>query len=204
MPKTTGLLFGPIPAGTVHLCVDMQRLFGRDGPWPVPWIEKIQPAVVEIVRHVPAQTIFTRFIPPEDEHTLPGRWQDYYRYWREVTLKHLDERLLGLLPPLQEFVPPAVIVDRHFYSAFSRSALRHHLTDRGTTALVITGGETDVCVLSTVLGAVDRGYRVILVADALCSSSDANHDFMTEFFNTRFSRQIETIDTDSLLTAWSV
>ena len=35
--------------------------------------------------------------------------------------------------------------------------------------LVVTGGETDICVLATVLGAVDRGFRVVLVSDAICS-----------------------------------
>jgi nicotinamidase-related amidase len=33
-------------------------------------------------------------------------------------------------------------------------------------ALTVTGSETDVCVLATVLDAVDLGYRVIVVRDA--------------------------------------
>lgn len=33
----------PKPDGTVHLCLDMQRLFGRDGPWPTPWMERVLP-----------------------------------------------------------------------------------------------------------------------------------------------------------------
>ncbi len=45
---------------------------------------------------------------------------------------------------------------------------------RGSTfdTLVITGGETDICALVTVPGAVDRGYRVVLATDAICSSAD--------------------------------
>ena len=39
-----------------------------------------------------------------------------------------------------------------------------------------SGSETDVCVLATVLDAVDIGYRVIVVRDAICSSSDEGHD----------------------------
>jgi nicotinamidase-related amidase len=46
------------------------------------------------------------------------------------------------------------------------------LTQKHVNTLVVSGGETDVCVLATVLAAVDRGYRVILAQDALCSSSD--------------------------------
>jgi nicotinamidase-related amidase len=39
-------------------------------------------------------------------------------------------------------------------------------------------GATDVCVLATLLGAIDWGFRVILVADALYSSADQTHDAM--------------------------
>jgi hypothetical protein len=35
----------------------------------------------------------------------------------------------------------------------------------------VGGVGTDVCVLAAVLGAVDRGYRVVVPTDALCSSS---------------------------------
>ena len=37
---------------------------------------------------------------------------------------------------------------------------------------IVSGSETDVCVLATVLDAVDMGYRVIIARDAVCSSSD--------------------------------
>ena len=38
-----------------------------------------------------------------------------------------------------------------------------------------------MCVLATVIGAVDHGYRVIVVVtDAVCSSSDEGHDAMLE------------------------
>jgi PhnB protein len=37
---------------------------------------------------------------------------------------------------------------------------------RRSDTLILTGAETDVCVLSTALGAIDHGYRVIIVEDA--------------------------------------
>ena len=64
--------------------------------------------------------------------------------------------------------------------------------------------ETDVCVLSTALGAIDHGYRVIIAEDAVCSSSDQGHDSLFALFAQRFSQQIEVADTQTILTAWAV
>jgi nicotinamidase-related amidase len=44
--------------------------------------------------------------------------------------------------------------------------LLSHLCDSRADAIVITGAETDVCVLAAVLGAVDFGYRVVVAEDA--------------------------------------
>jgi nicotinamidase-related amidase len=68
--------------------------------------------------------------------------------------------------------------------------------------LIITGGETDVCVLSTVLGAVDRGYRVIVVPDALCSSSDTTHDAGLKLYSERYAEHVETVAADQILSNW--
>jgi nicotinamidase-related amidase len=41
---------------------------------------------------------------------------------------------------------------------------------RASDTVITTGGETDVCVLATMLVDIDWGFRVILVTDA-CSSA---------------------------------
>lgn len=55
--------------------------------------------------------------------------------------------------------------------------------------------------LATVLGAVDNGYRVILVRDAVCSSSDEGHDALLQVYHGRYSEQIET-GAESILFRW--
>ena len=62
----------------------------------------------------------------------------------------------------------------------------------GKVALVVTGGETDVCVLATVLGAIDLGYHVYLPLDALYGSADPTHDAMLEIYKSRFQAQLTT------------
>lgn len=86
--------------------------------------------------------------------------------------------------------PPALIIDKNCYSPWLDPMLERHLEEKKIRTLVVTGGETDMCVLSTVLGAVDCGFRVILVDDAICSSSDRSHDDMRRMFSERYSQQI--------------
>lgn len=195
-------LLSPLTDRSVHLCVDMQQLFGAEGPWPTPWLERVLPIAVRLAERFPERTVFTRFITPANAAELPGSWKSYYERWKLATREHLDPRLLELLPPLAQFVPPAQVIDKTRYSAFAFSQLAGHLESRGADALIVTGAETDVCVLATVLGAVDRGYRVILVSDGVCSVSDEGHDRLLSLYQQRFSQQIETTDSETVLSAW--
>jgi nicotinamidase-related amidase len=196
------LVYGPPTRATLHLCVDMQRLFAPDGLWPVAWMTWALPRISAIAERFAERTIFTRFMPPVRPEEMPGTWQRYYQHWRDVTRERIAPELLDLIPQLAAFAPPAVVIDKPAYSAFTAPALRDELARRHCDGLVITGGETDVCVLATVLGAVDHGYRVILPLDAVCSSSDEGHDDLTDFYQRRLNYQIETVSTEELLQVW--
>ncbi len=56
--------------------------------------------------------------------------------------------------------------------------------------------------LATVLSAVDHGYRVVIVSDAICSSSDPGHDALLGMYRQRFSQQIEIATSGQILQAW--
>jgi nicotinamidase-related amidase len=187
---------------TVHLCIDMQRLFTEEGPWPTPWMKRVKPNVARLVEASPQKTVFTRFIPPERPDFAPGVWRTYYERWREATRERLDPKLLDLVPPLDRFAAQATIVDKPAYSAFSNPSLATRLRDRGVDGVIVTGSETDVCVLSTVLDAVDLGLRVVIVDDAVCSSSDEGHDALMLLYHRRYSQQIATMTTDEVLREW--
>jgi nicotinamidase-related amidase len=193
----------PLTDRAVHLCIDMQRIFSPDGPWPTPWMPRVMPVVTEIVRRFPERTVFTRFITPLRPEDMPGMWRHYYERWRDTTRERMEPGMLELMPPLADFVPPATVIDKTRYSGFAEPHLHGHLRARGIDTLIVTGSETDVCVLSTVLGAVDLGYRVILVRDAVCSSSDEGHDALLQVYHRRYGQQIETADAESILRAWN-
>lgn len=197
------LSFGPLPPHTVHLCVDMQNLFARGGPWDTPWLERVLPQVKEIASRHPARTVFTRFVTPRRPEHVHGNWRRYYERWEQLTRERIDPDLLELVPALAALVPPATVVDKGLYSPFVNSRLPLVLHELVTDTLVVSGAETDVCVLATVMSAVDQGFRVVVVEDAVCSGSDSTHDALMTLYRQRLSLQIEVANTETVLAQWS-
>lgn len=162
-----------IPETAVHLCVDMQRMFVEDTAWRTPWAERVLPVIVRLC---------------EAKASAPS----------------IVSRSPGPRPavPLQRFVPPGRLLDKRVYSPWMGADFDAALRRGGVDTLVVTGAETDVCVLATVLGAIDLGYRTVVVTDALGSSSDESHDALMDLYHERFSQQVETADSAEILGAW--
>lgn len=202
MSKSDTLRYGPPGESAVHLCVDMQRMFAEGTEWKMPWLARVLPNIIAITAARPEKTIFTRFIPAQKPGQGAGMWRHYYERWASMTIDRIGPEMVGLVPELAAFIPPAKIFDKHVYSPWTGSDLHLQLRGGGIDTVIITGGETDVCVLSTMLGAIDWGFRVILVQDALCSSADETHDAMMDIYMSRFGEQVETVTTETLLENW--
>jgi nicotinamidase-related amidase len=203
--SSTGVSDGgpPLPIqDAVHLCVDMQRLFARGGIWQTPWMERVLPTIAAVTSLCPARTVFSRFITPARTDEAPGQWQSYYRRWAKATRENPEPAQLDLVSDLACYAPPATIIDKPAYSAFYRSSLADFLAERHVRTLVVSGAETDVCVLSTVLDAVNTGYRVVILQDCLCSSSDEGHDALMTMYRLRYTQQIDLITADMLPEIW--
>lgn len=182
-----------------HICVDMQRLFAEDTPWHVPWMVSVLPPVEEMVGHFPDRTIFTLFTPPDDLSEAPGAWRAYYEKWSAMTGERLPAQMTDVVQPLKSFIPPARTFHKSTYSPWIDGRLNRMLRAEGVSRLVITGGETDVCVLATVLGAIDLGYATTVLRDAVCSGVDETHDACLKLLGDRFSVQLKIQYTEEFL-----
>jgi nicotinamidase-related amidase len=189
-------------SSAAHLCIDMQNIFAKGGLWETPWMQRVLPTIEAIVSRYAERTIFSRFITPQHAEDRPGRWQHYFRRWESATRQNLHGNELNLVPAMARYVPPAIVVDKPAYSAFAYSPLYELLVGKGIGTVVVTGAETDVCVLATVLSAIDLGFRVVMVEDALCSSSDEGHDALMTMYRTRLHEQIDVIQAEELSYLW--
>jgi nicotinamidase-related amidase len=88
-----------------------------------------------------------------------------------VWIRHADDHLtpgsdawqiVARLAP----APDEPVVDKRFPIAFEATGLELLLARLGVGILLVTGAQTDLCVRSTLHGALVRGYDVTLVSDA--------------------------------------
>ena len=185
-----------------HLCVDVQNMFAADTVWHTPWLARVLPAIEALVLRDPQATIFTRFIPPVRIEDESGTWRDYYARWPMMVTSRLSPEMLEVVPSLARHMPPAEHFDKNRYSPWLFGNLDSALRARGIDTIIVSGGETDICVMATVLGAVDLGYRTILATDAVFGSADQTHDAALTVINSRFGQQLTACTTQELLDNW--
>lgn len=181
---------------TLHLVIDMQRLFAEDHGWHVPSIAAILPNVRRLCAAHPEAAIYSRFLTPPVPEAAKGQWRSLYRAYPQVT--GLERGILDLVPELQALAGQGRILDKTTYSVFPALKL-----PPGTDTVIFSGAETDACVLASLLGAVDKGLRVILARDAVTSSDMAAHEATLDMIARRLPFQVELAATDDILRAWA-
>jgi nicotinamidase-related amidase len=198
------LALAPLGRRAVHVAIDLQRMFAEPGAWQVAGLARIVPHIAAITETHRDQTVFMRFVVPRTAEEAEGRWRHYYRRWEDFAGDRLPAGQIELVDALARLAEPRRIFDKATYSAFTSGAFVRHLAEVSADTLIVTGVETDVCVLATLLDAVDRGLRVVAVADALASSSPAGHSATLDHVLPRFDHQIDIASAAEVLAAWAI
>jgi nicotinamidase-related amidase len=131
-----------------------------------------------------------------------------------VRLLGTATRLFGVPVTLTEHVPGAIgatepdvvaafenaaIVPKVHFGAANEPAVVERLTQVGRDTILLAGMEAHVCVLQTGLGLVERGQRVVLLADAVCSRDPKEEALALE--RARF-HGIEVASTEMVAFEW--
>lgn len=193
----------PLGQRALHVAIDMQRLFAEPTAWQVPALADIVPNIERLARARANQTLFARFLVPPSAAEALGRWRRHYERWPSVAGDRLDPALLDLVAPLAALAAPERIVDKSSYSVFGAEGFARMLAHRGVDTLVFSGVETDVCVLASVLDAVDLGLRVVVVSDAVTSADLDVHAIVLGRLLPRLDAQVEIATTEAVLAAWA-
>lgn len=85
-----------------------------------------------------------------------------------ITTEQYPQGLGVTVPELADACRGGVI-EKSSFGCCGEPAFLEALKGRGKSQIIVTGMEAHVCVYQTVLGLLEAGYRVQLVADAICS-----------------------------------
>jgi nicotinamidase-related amidase len=189
-------------ARAMHIVIDMQRLFADHPDWAVKDIGRIRREVQWLAERKPGRTFWTRFIPAQNAAAAVGSWRKYYEAWPTATLEGGGAGYVDLLPEHRTLAGKAAIFDKSTFSAFSNQAFAATLQGADADTLILSGVETDVCVLATALDAIDAGFFVVLAHDALTSFSPEAHQAVLAVIAPRFAPQMTVMNHSELEAAW--
>jgi nicotinamidase-related amidase len=94
------------------------------------------------------------------------------------------------------------VFEKTTFSCFGLTPLNTHLkkiASNGRGTLIVIGCEAHVCVLQTAIDALDQGYRVIIVDDAVSSRSLNDKELARSRLN---NAGVEYVSTEMLLFEW--
>ena len=80
------------------------------------------------------------------------------------------------VPAVLEAAPDVEPLDKLSFGCFGDESFTRRLGELGREQLLVAGVESHICVTQTVLGALDAGYRVHVMSDAVGSRVASNHD----------------------------
>ncbi|MCP4695184.1 MAG: isochorismatase family protein [Desulfobacterales bacterium] len=120
---------------------------------------------------IDVQGAFLDKLPRAEAEQVLNRacWLTTVARWRQIPLVVTAEEIhkQPLAPKLLDALPPdAPIFDKTSFGLAHQPDIRAAVEKTGRGTAVLVGLETDVCVMHSVIGLLELGYRVAVVADA--------------------------------------
>jgi ureidoacrylate peracid hydrolase len=195
------------PGRTALLIVDMQRGFVDPGQaMEVPPAREVVPVIRALLdgfraRRLPV--VFTEFtyspavpilvgeLHPEHRPAMSGAPRGFGLPSSSCLEGDASAHTIGALAPR----PDELVVRKRWYDAFALRA-------RGVTSLVVTGTMTDICVLSTVVGAFNHEYRISVVADGVATLWPEIQRATLDIVGRAFGRVVQSREVLETISSW--
>jgi nicotinamidase-related amidase len=91
-----------------------------------------------------------------------------------IFTEHNAEKLGGFVPHLTERVERPQIFNKLEFGCFANEAIASAVKQTGKKSIILAGIESHVCIFQTGAQAIQAGYRVHAVSDAISARSEPN------------------------------
>ncbi|HEY6499045.1 MAG TPA: cysteine hydrolase [Streptosporangiaceae bacterium] len=183
-PRKTALLVMDYQAGILTSLTDPDALLGP-----------VAGAIADVRAHGGTIAYVRVAFTEDDWAAVPDTNKTFSAAARYRAMHHEDPSTA-----IHERLAPAegdIVVRKIRYGSMSTTDLDRKLRDRGITTLVIAGITTSGVVLSTVIDAADRDYRLYLLSDGVADPNAEAHDVL---LSQVFPSRADVIDTAELKT----
>ncbi len=144
------------------IIVDMQNDFCEGGPLEVPGAMEIIPIINRLIDKLEL-VIATQDYHPPNHCSFVSQWPVHCVAGTEGA-----ELNKGLKTDrIKHFVRKGTSKDKEAYSGFQGTELSTILDSKGIETIYLCGLATDVCVKATALDGLSKGFRVIVISDAV-------------------------------------
>lgn len=190
---TTPTLAAIDPKRSVLLAMDFQNGIVGMAPEPDALLERVKGAIAD-VRAAGGTIGYVRIAFTEDDLAAVPETNKAFSRIAEVGGMHHEDAATQID---ERIAPEAgdIVVRKTRVGGMSTTDLHQQLTGRGIDTLVLTGISTSGVVLSTLLDAADRDYRVIVLSDGVADQRSDVHDVL---LNTVFPSRAHVIDSGAL------
>ena len=202
------------PGKTALVVVDMQRGFLDPGEaMEVPAARDIVPQIrslLDLFRARRLPILFTEFtyserapllvgeLHPEHRKAAPGAPRGFGLPSSSCLEGEANVRVTAELTPR----PDELVVTKFHYDGFNGTPLDAALRARGVTHLVLTGTMTDICVLATAVGGMNREYRMTVVEDATATLSPEIQRASLDIIRRAYARVLTTGQITEEVAGW--
>jgi nicotinamidase-related amidase len=190
---TTPTLPAIDPKRTALLAMDFQNGIVARAPEPDALLERVKGAIAD-VRAGGGTIAYVRVAFTEDDWAaVPETNKSFSRLAeaRGMHHEHADTQIDERIAPEDG----DIVVRKTRVGGMSTTDLHEQLARRGIDTLVLTGISTSGVVLSTLLDAVDRDYRVIVLSNGV---ADQRADVHEVLLNSLFPSRAHVIDSTTL------
>ncbi|WP_405990320.1 cysteine hydrolase family protein [Streptomyces sp. NBC_00986] len=185
-PERTALLVMDFQNGIVPIAPDSDAL-----------VERVKDTIAE-VRAVGGAIGYVRVAFTEDDWSaVPETNKSFSAVAAAKMLHHEDDAT-----QIDARITPEdgdIVVRKIRYGSGSTTDLHEQLSDRGIDTLVLAGISTSGVVLSTVIDAADRDYRVFVLSDGVADPDAETHRVLVEKVFPSRAHVIDTTDLRQLL-----
>ncbi|MGW7007969.1 cysteine hydrolase family protein [Streptomyces sp. NPDC054933] len=181
------------PERTALLAMDFQNGIVPHAPDADALVERVKGAIAD-VRAAGGTIAYVRVAFTENDWAaIPETNKTFTTVAAGKMLHHEDTAT-----QIDERITPEhgdIVVRKTRYGSASTTDLHQQLTDRGIDTLVLAGISTSGVVLSTLIDAADRDYRVYVLSDGIADPDPKTHQVLLDIV---FPSRAHVIDTTAL------